>query len=320
MAYRDPDEDNLEAARAMHLEAARASLRSVVERRAELDAIEAEIRDEIAACERAARKLPLLPRVEIASPCDARWEDMSGTDQIRRCEQCHKNVHDVSAMDQEEALRFLSEVSRLAPCVRLFVRPDGRFLTADCPVGIERRRRRRALPAVALAALACMVQFGALTVALSVLVREARGALEEPAPLPEPFPMNNAVPPPPPVYRPAPPPAGPRGLPPGLPQRVPEEPAFIHVHGADGNDIYIDGVRVSGGVLTVAPGAHSIVIHRARSRSLPTTVVVPSGAHHHITVKPVAALTRKEREAAELDAAVREALGGGLSVPSESTF
>ncbi len=161
---------------------------------------------------------------------------MSGTDQIRRCEQRHKNVHDVSAMDQEEALRFLSEVSRLAPCVRLFVRPDGRFLTADCPVGIERRRRRRALPAVALAALACMVQFGALTVALSVLVREARGALDEPAPLPEPFPMNNAVPPPPPVYRPAPPPAGPRGLPPGLPQRVPEEPAFIHVHGADGND------------------------------------------------------------------------------------
>jgi hypothetical protein len=319
MAYRDPDEDNLEAARAMHLEAARASLQSVVERRAELDAIEAEIRDEIAACERAARKLPLLPRIELASPCDARWEDMSGTGQVRRCEQCHKNVHDVSAMEQEEALRFLSEVGRLAPCVRLFVRPDGRFLTADCPVGIQRRRRRRALPAVALAALACVVQLGALTVAVSLLVEEARGVLAEPelqpgpAPLPEPFPMNNAVPPPPPVYRPVPPP---------VPlDDIREQPAFLHIHGAAVHDISVDGNEVFSCVLTVAPGLHTVTIHRAGSHSVVETVVLPSGEHHHITVKPLRSLTPEERQSALLDRATREALGGGLSTgPDESTF
>ena len=67
------------------------------------------------------RRLPMA-RTVIASPCDVPWSAMKGDDR--------------------------------SVCVRLFERVDGTILTADCPVGVKRRRTRGLLLSV-LGAGAC---------------------------------------------------------------------------------------------------------------------------------------------------------------------
>lgn len=87
------------------------------------------------------RALPMLDRLEIASPCSASWDDMRGDEKSRYCLKCEKNVYNLSAMSREEAeLTILAKEGDL--CVRLYQRADGTVLTQDCPVGVRRRRLR----------------------------------------------------------------------------------------------------------------------------------------------------------------------------------
>ena len=79
-----------------------------------------------------------LDQVRVASPCHARWEDMAGDDRSRFCGQCRKSVFNFSAMTRAEVETLIREKEgRL--CARFYQRPDGRMLTADCPVGSRRR-------------------------------------------------------------------------------------------------------------------------------------------------------------------------------------
>jgi hypothetical protein len=117
------------------------------------------------------RTLPLLDQLRIASPCNAPWEKMTGTDRARYCGLCEKTVYNVSAMSREEAEQFLSSVE--TACVRFYQRTDGTILTADCPVGISRKRRRTfawSLVATAVASIAGALGF-----------HFRRGAIPEPA-------------------------------------------------------------------------------------------------------------------------------------------
>ena len=91
---------------------------------------------------RAPRHLPLLDDIRVASPCHARWDDMTGDAQARHCARCDKNVYNLSAMTREAAEALLREKEG-ALCVRYFRRVDGTILTADCPVGVRRRRVQR---------------------------------------------------------------------------------------------------------------------------------------------------------------------------------
>ena len=85
--------------------------------------------------------LPLLESVHIASPCSARWEDMTGDDRTRFCQHCQKNVFNLSAMSRAEAEQLVREKEGKF-CGRFHQRPDGRMLTGNCPVGQHRRRSR----------------------------------------------------------------------------------------------------------------------------------------------------------------------------------
>ena len=79
----------------------------------------------------------LLGRVKIASPCRARWQDMTGDDRSRYCHQCRKHVYDFSAMPAKEVADLIrAKEGRL--CGRFYRRRDGTMLTANCPVGAER--------------------------------------------------------------------------------------------------------------------------------------------------------------------------------------
>ncbi len=93
-------------------------------------------------------RLPLLERVAIASPCPADWNTMVGDDRVRFCAQCEKHVYNIASMTSEEAEAFLRGAGGEA-CLRLYRRADGTVLTSDCPVGVRRKRRRRAVASLA---------------------------------------------------------------------------------------------------------------------------------------------------------------------------
>ncbi len=87
----------------------------------------------------------LLNQIKIASPCSADWEQMQGHDRVRFCDECTKNVFNLSAMTRRDAEALLRETNGNV-CTRLFRRQDRTVLTEDCPVGIRvklTRVRRR---------------------------------------------------------------------------------------------------------------------------------------------------------------------------------
>ncbi len=109
----------------------------------------------------------LLDNVRIASPCPASWDEMIGDDRVRYCGQCTKNVYNLSAMPREDAealLRAGLEREGLGGegvCVRIYRRADGTLLTADCPDGARRKKRRLALFGVVGGGLIAATAMGA---------------------------------------------------------------------------------------------------------------------------------------------------------------
>ena len=83
----------------------------------------------------------LLANVRVASPCTARWADMTGDERSRFCAQCQKHVYNLSEMTAEAASSLIREKEGKL-CVRFYQRADGTVLTADCPVGAAAVVRR----------------------------------------------------------------------------------------------------------------------------------------------------------------------------------
>ncbi len=80
-----------------------------------------------------------LEQIQVASPCPADWAKMTGTEQVRFCLGCRKNVYNLSAMTHAEAQALVTQMEgRL--CVRFYHRADGTMLTRDCPVGLRAMR------------------------------------------------------------------------------------------------------------------------------------------------------------------------------------
>ena len=102
------------------LEAEIARLRDQTTRLDELKAREAELSGELAGIDGRLnagfpkRGLPLLDQVRVASPCKADWNEMLGDERVR-----------------------------------FYQRTDGTILTADCPVGVTKKRRKKLALAVA---------------------------------------------------------------------------------------------------------------------------------------------------------------------------
>jgi hypothetical protein len=79
--------------------------------------------------------------MQIASPCSASWDDMAGSDRVRYCQQCRRNVYNLSAMSRAEAEELVRQRETQRLCIRFYRRHDGTMLTADCPVGLRKLRR-----------------------------------------------------------------------------------------------------------------------------------------------------------------------------------
>lgn len=124
---------------------------------------------------------PLLAQVRVASPCPAKWEKMYGSDQVRHCTDCQKSVYNLSAMTREDAEALLVANGSGDMCVRFYERADGTIMTADCPVGVERKHRRK----VALAVVGGTAMWGmSLLAAAAAFARgtDAKTTGEGPAP------------------------------------------------------------------------------------------------------------------------------------------
>lgn len=106
-----------------------------------------------------------LDNVRVASPCNADWDQMVGTERKRFCGQCNLNVYNLSSMSKAEAEQLIDGTEgRL--CVRYFKRVDGSILTRDCPVGLRAFRRKMSYVAraVSSAVLAFLAGLGVYTV------------------------------------------------------------------------------------------------------------------------------------------------------------
>lgn len=100
--------------------------------------------------------------IDVASPCSAPWDSMTGNDQVRHCDRCDLNVYNLSAMTRDEAEQLVFQhEGRL--CVGFFRRADGTVITKDCPVGARALRRKLArLVASVGAIIALLVTGGAM--------------------------------------------------------------------------------------------------------------------------------------------------------------
>ena len=102
-----------------------------------------------------------LDLIQIASPCPAAWDEMTGDEKVRFCKLCKLNVYNVSEMSREEAESFVTQREGRT-CVKFFRRADGTVLTKDCPVGLRALRQRFVRAAAALAGLLVAMVGGTL--------------------------------------------------------------------------------------------------------------------------------------------------------------
>ena len=78
--------------------------------------------------------------IDVAAPCPADWDAMTGDDQVRHCSQCNLNVYNLSEMTEDEALKLVNQREGRM-CVQFYRREDGTLLTKDCPVGLKAIRK-----------------------------------------------------------------------------------------------------------------------------------------------------------------------------------
>src|SRR5437773_12576574 len=79
--------------------------------------------------------------LRVASPCSVGWENMSGDERTRYCDQCSLNVYNISSLTTSEVEDLiLKREGRL--CIMIYRRADGTVLTRDCPVGLRAVQKR----------------------------------------------------------------------------------------------------------------------------------------------------------------------------------
>lgn len=98
-------------------------------------------------------------KYKLAATCDSDWNSLIGTSRCRFCSTCSLNVYDCSNMDQAEVDQLVLQKENKQSFI-LYKRKDGRFLTADCPVGQQRIRSGLTTMASVAAAVVGLIAAG----------------------------------------------------------------------------------------------------------------------------------------------------------------
>jgi len=104
-----------------------------------------------------AAKEPIKPFIAItkykkSSLCPLKWDDFSGTSRIRYCEKCQLQVYDFAKVElpqAEELVKNREDKDKFD----FYKRVDGKFMTANCPVGRTRERNIMLMAAGSIFAL-----------------------------------------------------------------------------------------------------------------------------------------------------------------------
>lgn len=82
-----------------------------------------------------------LSNLTVSSPCTADWNSMVGNDQVRFCEHCSLQVHNLSLMTRNQAQRLVAR-SNGRLCVRYHQDSAGKPLTSPVRQKLHRINRR----------------------------------------------------------------------------------------------------------------------------------------------------------------------------------
>ncbi len=114
-------------------------------------------------------------RVEIATPCEVSWDSMYGDERVRHCGSCRQNVYNVAQLTRAQALELIAAAERSKGshrvCLRIYRRPDGTVVTADCWSRLRAARRRGVWAFVAMLVIIGWAQLAAMFVGVSGLRR-----------------------------------------------------------------------------------------------------------------------------------------------------
>jgi hypothetical protein len=157
-------------------------------------------------------KLPVLPSrpdeidgLEIATPCEVAWDSLAGDARVRHCGKCRQNVYNIEAMTRGDALRLVAAREGRV-CLRIFRRPDGTVVTADCWSRLRAARARGFGAFLAILVVAGLAELAAMAFGIFGLRRLMDGGRTmggAPVPVPtvsaptsvEPQPAPPSVPP-----------------------------------------------------------------------------------------------------------------------------
>jgi Carboxypeptidase regulatory-like domain len=84
-------------------------------------------------------KKDFLDSINVKSPCDKVWDEMTGNDQVRFCSHCETNVHNLSAISRAEAEKLITK-SNGKLCIRIEKNTSEKIATAP-PKFIQIRRQ-----------------------------------------------------------------------------------------------------------------------------------------------------------------------------------
>lgn len=93
-------------------------------------------------------KKNFLDAIDVKSPCNESWEEMTGNSEVRFCSHCAKDVHDISAMTRSKAEKLVKD-SKGNLCVRYVKNPEGKIV--NLPPKFTQIKRRAAIAAGVLA-------------------------------------------------------------------------------------------------------------------------------------------------------------------------
>lgn len=82
-----------------------------------------------------------LDLLEVASPCNADWDSMTGNDRVRFCSHCQSSVNNLSEMTVQQATDLVLR-SRGRLCVRFERGTDGKTRTVSPPAAFHQIKRR----------------------------------------------------------------------------------------------------------------------------------------------------------------------------------
>lgn len=112
-----------------------------------------------------------LDTVKIASPCGANWDEMNGDKRRRFCSRCNLNVYNLSEMTRLEAENFLIN-SEGRVCLKIYRRADGSVLTQNCPVGLQKLKRKVSRAAAIIFGLLSAYSIGIFGVRTAAKIQE----------------------------------------------------------------------------------------------------------------------------------------------------